>query len=382
MTLCTSRTRGTSSAAACARSRTSASSGPVGSTWTTTSASGSADCTARSTASAAACPWLTAAPYVDADHDVGEVAPRRLPHAQPSQLHGRLYADDRLARRLLGVRGSAVHQDVDVAAHQPRGREQDEGGDEERRDRVRPRVARSHEEQTDEHRERAGEVTAEVHGVRRERRARIGARHSPRGRRPGEVDADDHADYEKRVPGCVDRRATVDEPHDCAPGDEDAGDDEDRALGERREVLGLAVPVLVSRIGGPHGDADGEEREQSSDEIRSRIGRRRDEGEAVGRETGAELQRDERDRCGHRPERGFPRGFHGPKRTQRLGQAQDAMGSSGQISASWRNAKWQLCGAPPSVKGTIEASSTSASAGLRSQRSWCISALASAEKSR
>ena len=35
--------------------------GSAGSTWTTTSASGSADCTARSTASAAAWPWGTAA---------------------------------------------------------------------------------------------------------------------------------------------------------------------------------------------------------------------------------------------------------------------------------------------------------------------------------
>ena len=71
---------------------------------------------------------------VDADHDVREHAPRRLPHAQPPQLHGRLHADDRLARRLLGVRGRAIHQHVDVAAHQPRCREQDERGDEERRD--------------------------------------------------------------------------------------------------------------------------------------------------------------------------------------------------------------------------------------------------------
>ena len=42
------------------------------------------------------------------------------------------------------------------------------------------------------------------------------------------------------------------------------------------------------------------------------------------------------------------RGFHGRKRTQRSGQ--DAIGSGGQISASCRNAKWQQCGAPPSVE--------------------------------
>src|SRR5579862_4158258 len=55
VTLCTSRTLGTPSAAAWARSRT-APTASSGSTWTTTSASGSAAWTARSTASAAACP--------------------------------------------------------------------------------------------------------------------------------------------------------------------------------------------------------------------------------------------------------------------------------------------------------------------------------------
>ena len=135
------------------------------------------------------------------------------------------------------------------------------------------------------------------------------------------------------------RRAAVDEPHDRAPDDEDAGDDEDRALGERGEVLGLAVAVLVAGIGGPHGDADGEERQQRRDEIRARVGRRRDEAEAVGRETGAELERDERDRREHRPERGFPLGLHAG--SVRSGSGQDAIGSGGQISASCRNAKWQ-----------------------------------------
>ena len=61
---------------------------------------------------------------------------------------------------------------------------------------------------------------------------------------------------------------------DRAPDDEDAGDDEDRALGERREVLGLPVAVLVAGIGGPHGDADREERQQRGDEIGAGVGRR------------------------------------------------------------------------------------------------------------
>ena len=131
VTLWISRTRGTPSAAACARSR-SASSSSAGSTWTTTSLPGSAvergldrvrggvslaDRRARR----------------DADHDVREVAAGRLAHAQPARaLTGGLDAGDRLPRGFLRVGRRAVHQDVDVAPHQPGGREQHEHRDEER----------------------------------------------------------------------------------------------------------------------------------------------------------------------------------------------------------------------------------------------------------
>ena len=159
----------------------------------------------------------------------------------------------------------------------------------------------------------------------------------------------------------------------------DGGNDEDRTLGERRKMLGLPVAVLVAEIGGAHGDADGEEGQQRGDEVGARMGGLRDEAEAVRGEAGTELQRDQRERREHRPERGFPLGLHGGKRTQRSGH--EAIGSGGQISASCRNAKWQHFGSP-SWNGAIEASSISASAGLSSQRSWCISALASAAKRR
>ena len=61
-TLWISRTPGTWSAAACTRSRRAASEPACGSTWTTTSASGSARRTASSTSSAEAWPCATAAP--------------------------------------------------------------------------------------------------------------------------------------------------------------------------------------------------------------------------------------------------------------------------------------------------------------------------------
>ena len=113
-------------------------------------------------------------------------------------------------------------------------------------------------------------------------------------------------------------RAAVDEPHDRAPDDEDAREDEDRALGERGEMLRLPVPVLVAGVGGPHRDADGEERQQRGDEVRAGVRRLRDEPEAVRRQARAELQRDERERGEDRPERSFPLGLHAGKRIQRL----------------------------------------------------------------
>ena len=60
--------------------------------------------------------------------------------------------------------------------------------------------------------------------------------------------------------------------------------DEERRLGERGEVLRLAVAVLVRDVGGPRRDADREEREQRRDEVGARVQRLGDEPEAVGRE--------------------------------------------------------------------------------------------------
>ena len=76
------------------------------------------------------------------DDDVDERAPRRLAQAQSPHLNGRLDAPDRCAGRPHRIRGRPVHQHVDVAAHQPGGRNEDERGDEERGDRVARRDSR------------------------------------------------------------------------------------------------------------------------------------------------------------------------------------------------------------------------------------------------
>ena len=69
---------------------------------------------------------------------------------------------------------------------------------------------------------------------------------------------------------------------------------EERRLGERGEVLGLAVPVLVRDVRRPAGDAESEEGEERRDEVRARVNRLGDEAEAVRGEPDGELQHDER----------------------------------------------------------------------------------------
>ena len=132
-----------------ARGRGVAASSLVGSTWTTTSALRQRRCTRRLDASAAAWPWPTAAPGVDADDDVRELRARPPAACAAAAAAPAADADDRLPRRLLGIGRRTIHEDVDVAPHQPRGGEQDEHGDEERGDGVGARVAGAGEQQAD-----------------------------------------------------------------------------------------------------------------------------------------------------------------------------------------------------------------------------------------
>src|SRR4029077_3889762 len=103
-----------------------------------------------------------------------------------------------------------------------------------------------------------------------------------RSERSPDVDADDDADDGKRVPRRVHAPMASGQAHDRAPDDETAREDEDRSFGERSEMLGLAVTVLMTGVGGPSGDADGEERQEGCGEGRSPAGGLR-EGAAGGR---------------------------------------------------------------------------------------------------
>jgi len=154
-----------------------------------------------------------------ADHDVGEVAAAGLPHAQPPQRDLR-QRRDRGARGLLGRHGSAVHQHVDVAAREPRRRDQHEDGDEERGHGVAVRVARSCEHEPREDGRRAREVAREMERVRGERGASVRARRAEGDERTAGVERDDDADDDERVPGGVDRvRRRAGQPLDGAEAD-------------------------------------------------------------------------------------------------------------------------------------------------------------------
>ena len=167
---------------------------------------------------------------------------------------------DRRARRLLGIGRSAIHQDVDVPAHQPRRSDQHEHGDEERRERVAVRMACPHEQQPEEDRHRSGQVAREVERVRGERRAPGALRHPPRHHRAARVDDDHDADRGEHVPvGVHVRGPRAEEPLEGPDADQDARSREERRLGERREMLRLPVPVLVRDVGGPARDAEREE---------------------------------------------------------------------------------------------------------------------------
>ena len=188
----------------------------------------------------------------NADHDVCEMPPRRLTHAQAAELHGRLHALDREPGGLVRSHRIAIHQHVHVLADEAGGRDENEHGDQQCGDRVAVGVAGAREEEANEHRRRAEQVAAEVERVRRERRAPVTPRAAPGHDRPADVDGDDQDDDGEGVPRGVDIGAGVPEQmRERALADEEARHDEKSGLGECRQVLCLAVPVGVARVGGP-----------------------------------------------------------------------------------------------------------------------------------
>jgi class 3 adenylate cyclase/tetratricopeptide (TPR) repeat protein len=254
----------------------------------------------------------------DADDDVRKVPASRLTYAEPPQLHGWVERVDRRAGCVFRVDRSPVHEHVHVAAEKAHRSRDDEGGDEQRSERVALGEAERDGRQPGEHRERAGEVAPEVERVREERVAAIATRCAQRHRRPRGVDDDDERDRRERPPRRVHGR--VDRSHETRhreARDDDADQDQERGLGERREMLGLPVTPRVAGVGRTDRNRDGEEGEQRSREIGSRVRRLREEPETPAREPSHELDRDQQAGGAHGDEGGPALRRHGGRLERR-----------------------------------------------------------------
>src|SRR3954466_5066044 len=86
-------------------------------------------------------------------------------------------------------------------------------------------------------------------------------------------------------------------------------------------MLRLAVPVLVRHVRGADCDTDGEERQQRRNQIGSGMQRLGDQSEAVRRQAGAELERDEEDGRDPRDERRSPLRMHPASKTEEPAEA-------------------------------------------------------------
>ena len=268
-----SRTWETVIAAARTRSRSSASR-TAGSTWTTTSLSGSARCTAASTRSAAACPWPTAAPGETPMTTSANVRPpawRRRSRRTTTGGSSRSIAARAATTASAGARSistSTLRRISRTAATTTRKATnsaaiESPSGKPARAASRPPRTAMV-----------PSEVGAEVDSVRQQRRARVAPCGAVRDERPRDVDRD-HDRMRRRTPTRRARHRARSSPPGArrrGPATTSGDEDQERSLGERGEMLCLAVAVEVPLVGRLHRDADREEREQRRDEVGARVG--------------------------------------------------------------------------------------------------------------
>ena len=302
-----SRTPETVIAAACTRSRSAASSSP-GSTWTTTSLPGSARCTRGLDAIGGGMTLSDAVRWRDADHDVGERAGRAAWRSRKrTQLDRRLERHDRLSRGVLGVGRRAIHQHVDVAAHQPPGGDEHEHARRTGRRSSRPAGSRRGDTRPPSTASRADEVAAEVERVR----ARAPRSRSARGARGGPTCArasiaittrDCREDPPGRLDLALDRSPPSRATASAATTRLTSASTDASASAARCSAL--PCPYWWPASAGRTGDADREEREQRGDEVGAGVQRLGDEAEAAAREPDAELEREQHDRRADRDERG------------------------------------------------------------------------------
>ena len=161
------------------------------------------------------------------------------------------------------------------------------------------------------------EVAAEVERVREQRLALVPA--APRAARPSSATRRSRARARSR-------RTSTRSARPRTRGRRPDGGSQRRAiptltrirkpcLGERGEVLRLAVTPRVAAVGRANRDGDGEERQQRGGEVRPRVRRLREQAEARARDACDELDRDEQARGPDRDERGAALRRHSAKAT-------------------------------------------------------------------
>ena len=171
-----------------------------------------------------------------------------------------------------------------------------QGGDEQRGHGIRRRLAGGHEDHPDQHRDRAGQVRREVQGVRGERRGVESSRGTPARHRPRGVQRDHDGQHREGPPGRLHPVVVaVDQPPQRLGRDRHRHQDQERALPERGQMLGLAVAVLVVAVGRADRDPHRVERQQRRDQVGAGVDRLGDEGQRAGDQSGDELDRHQQD---------------------------------------------------------------------------------------
>ena len=168
----------------------------------------------------------------------------------------------------------------------------DDDGDDERGHGVGLRLARGDEDQADDDRQRAGEIGGEMQGVRAQRggveAARRGSSLTARG-----VDAITTPSTANVHHAASTSWALGEQAADGRPAQEGGDEDQERALAQRGEVLGLAVAVVVLGVGRAHGDADRESVSSAATRSVPEWAASATSAERAAREAGDQLDRDE-----------------------------------------------------------------------------------------
>ena len=217
------------------------------------------------------------------DGYVRKKPPLRPAHAHPS---GFLHAGGPIRRRG-EVRnrnvGRSVHQYVDGPLAEPGGRDQHGGPNEDPPNSVRALDAGAHQKKGDERNERSADVGNQVQGSGAECIGVVGPGGAQQHTDTEHVDQSGRAQQRQRVLGSVNRRGGGRcKPADGIHDDSHNDDPQEQSLGERDEVLGFGMAVVMFGIGGFAGHPHTEEHQPERHDVDHRIEGLREDYETRG----------------------------------------------------------------------------------------------------